>query len=204
MIKKSQKSLYKVTKRWYLIALLLVIDKVVETITAHRLTTAAETAEVLSETQIRNCMNYSTKHVMNLITSQVQTVWESKCHVASLLSLNIAGVFDIVNHTWLLHVIWQRGTLFWLLCWLSSFLTDHTKVLLFDDQKSTLFQVTRGVSHSSSLLPILFLFYNYELLETCTSQRDCFFSTDFVNDINILTYRISTEKNYQCLQTAFV
>ena len=40
-------------------------------IIAHRLTAAAEMTEVLSETQIRNHTNYSTKHVLNLITSQV-------------------------------------------------------------------------------------------------------------------------------------
>ena len=92
MIKKSQKSLYEVIKRWWQIALLSFIDKIVKIITAHRLTAAAETAKVLSETQMRNCINHSTEHVLNLITSQIQTVWESKCHIASLLSLNIAGV----------------------------------------------------------------------------------------------------------------
>ena len=133
IIKKSQKLLYEVTKRWQLITLLLVVNKVIKTITAHRLTTAVKTAEVFSETQIRNYINHSTKHVLNLISSQVQTVWELKCHVTLLLSLNIASVFDTVNHTWLLHVIWQRDTSFWLLCWLSSFLTNHTTFLLFDD-----------------------------------------------------------------------
>ena len=81
-------------------------------ITVHRLTTAAEMTKVLSETQMRNCMNYSTKHVLNLITSQVQKVWELKCHITSLLSLNIAGAFDTVNYTQLLHIIWQRDALF--------------------------------------------------------------------------------------------
>ena len=50
MIKKSQKSLYEVIKRWWQIALLSFIDKIVKIITAHRLTAAAETAKVLSET----------------------------------------------------------------------------------------------------------------------------------------------------------
>ena len=74
MIKKSQKSLYKVIKRWCLITLLLIIDKIVEIITTHRLTAAVKTAEVLSETQMRNYINHSTEHVLNLITSQIQTV----------------------------------------------------------------------------------------------------------------------------------
>ena len=70
-----------------------------------KLITVSETAEVLSKTQTRNYISHFTKHVLNLITSQVQTVWELKYHVASLLSLNITFVFDIVNYTWLLHII---------------------------------------------------------------------------------------------------
>ena len=85
--------------------LLSVIDKIVEIIITHKLITAAETVKVLSETQMRNYINHSTKHVLNLITSQVQTVWESECHITLLLSLNIAGVFDTVNYTQLLHII---------------------------------------------------------------------------------------------------
>ena len=74
MIKKPQKLSYKVTKRWHLITLFSVINKIIEIITAHRLITAAEIAKVLSETQMRNHTNHSTKHVLNLITSQIQTV----------------------------------------------------------------------------------------------------------------------------------
>ena len=74
MIKKSQKLLYKVTKRWCLITLLSVINKIIKIITAYRLITTAKITKVLSETQIRYYINHSTKHVLNLITSQIQTV----------------------------------------------------------------------------------------------------------------------------------
>ena len=71
MIKKSQKLSYKVIKRQCLITLLLVINKIIKIIIAHRLTAAAEIVRVLSETQIRNHIYYSTKHILNLITSQI-------------------------------------------------------------------------------------------------------------------------------------
>ena len=71
IIKKSQKLSYKFIKRWYLITLFLIFNKVIKIIKAYKLATAAETTKVLSETQIRNCTNYSTKHVLDLITSQV-------------------------------------------------------------------------------------------------------------------------------------
>ena len=99
MIKKSQKSSYKVIKRWCLITLFLAINKVVDIIIAYRLITVTKTVRVLSKTQIRNYLNHSTEHVLNLITSQVQTVKESKCHIASLDSLIIKSAFDTVNNT---------------------------------------------------------------------------------------------------------
>ena len=49
--------------------LLSVSDKIIKIIITYKLITAAETARVLSETQIRNYINCSTKHVLNLITS---------------------------------------------------------------------------------------------------------------------------------------
>jgi len=204
VIKKPQKDSYEVTKGWRPIALLPVIGKVVETITARRLAAAAEAAGVLPETQMGNRTNRSTEHVLDLITSQVRTVWESKKHVASLLSLDIAGAFDTVNHVRLLHVVRQKGAPLWLLRWLSSFLTDRTTSLLFDGKESESFQVTRGVPQGSPLSPILFLFYNSELLEACTSQRDCLSPTGFSDDVNILTYGTTTEGNCQRLRAAFV
>ena len=74
MIKKSQKSSNEVTKRWHLIALFSVIDKIVEIITTHRLTAITKMVRVLSETQMRNHINYSNEQILNLITSQIQTV----------------------------------------------------------------------------------------------------------------------------------
>ena len=67
-----------------------------------------------------------------------------------------------------------------------------------------MFQVIRGVSQGSSLLSILFLFYNSKLLETYISKRDCLSLTGFVNDINILIYDISTKENCQCLKIVIV
>jgi exonuclease III len=204
VIKKPQKPSYEVTKGWRPIALLPVIGKVVETITARRLAAAAEAAGVLPDTQMGNRTNRSTEHVLDLITSQVNTVWESKRHVASLLSLDIAGAFDTVNHTRLLQVVRQRGAPLWLLRWLSSFLSDRTTSLLFDGKESEPFSITRGVPQGSPLSPILFLFYNSELLEACTSRTNCLSPTGFADDANILTYGTSTEGNCQRLQAAFV
>ncbi len=46
-----------------------------------------------------------------------------------------------------------------------------------------------------SLLLILYLFYNVDLLETCDNIKLQISSTKFVNNINILTYNKSTKHN---------
>ena len=74
-------------------------------ITAYRLNAVTKMVRVFSKIQIKNYTNHSSEHILNLITSQIQTVWELKHHITSLLSLNITGVFDTINHTQLLHVI---------------------------------------------------------------------------------------------------
>ena len=74
IIKKSQKSLYEVIKKWCLITLLSVFNIIVDIILTHRLTAAAKITEVFSETQMRNYTNHFTKHVLDHITSQVQII----------------------------------------------------------------------------------------------------------------------------------
>ncbi len=44
--------------------------------------------------------------------------------------------------------------------------------------------------------PILYLFYNINLLEKCNNIRLRISVTKFVNDINILIYNKSMERNY--------
>jgi hypothetical protein len=51
----------------------------------------------------------STETALELLTAQVKTVWGSEKFVASLLSLDILGAFDIVNSTRLLDILRKKG-----------------------------------------------------------------------------------------------
>ena len=52
-----------------------------------------------------------------------------------------------------------------------------------------------GISQGSPISPILYLFYNADLLKSCESLRLRTSTTGFVDDVNILTYSESTEQN---------
>lgn len=63
----------------------------------------------------------------------------------------------------------------WVLCkqglpravynWVLSFMSNQQTTLAFDGKESPVFPVLTGISQGSPLSPILFLFYNAELLE---------------------------------------
>ena len=59
------------------------------------------------------------------------------------------------------------------------------------------------ISQNFFLFSILFLFYNAELLKICNSTWIRVSSLAFVNDINLLVYRLITEKNCKQLKTVY-
>ena len=61
-------------------------------------------------------------------------------------------------------------------------------------------KINVNILQNSSLFLMLYLFYNANLLKLCENIRLRFNVTKFVNDINILTYNESTERNYKMLK----
>jgi hypothetical protein len=49
-----------------------------------------------------NRKDRSIETVLELLLEQIHTIWGSKKHVVSVLSLDISGAFDTVNYTQLL------------------------------------------------------------------------------------------------------
>ena len=200
VIRKPGKAAYDVPGAWRPIALLNTIGKLVEALTASRLRDAAEEHGLLPDTQMGARRGRSTETALELLVEQVRTVWTSKKHVASLLSLDISGAFDTVNPTRLLDTLRRKRIPGWLVRWIQAFMTDRTTTLVVQGQESEPFPVTAGVPQGSTLSPILFLFYNAELLDICNQPRQRLSAVGFADDVNILTYGRSTEINCHTLE----
>jgi hypothetical protein len=61
-------------------------------------------------------------------------------------------------------------------------------------------KVFTGISQRSPISPILYLFYNADLLDIYENIRLRISATGFIDDINILIYSQSTEENYKNLK----
>src|SRR6266480_6796433 len=77
---------------------------------------------------------------------------------------------------------------------------DRKILLIFDNQKFRILDISVGISQNSSLFPILFLFYNAELLKICNSTIVRVNSLEFVDDVNLLAYGRTTEDNCRQLE----
>ena len=147
-------------------------------------------------------LSRSTKTVLKLLTAQVKTIWGSGKFVASLLSLDISGAFDTINPTRLLDVLRKKGFPGWIVHWIRAFMTNRKTTLVIQGHETTIFSILAGIPQGSPLSPILFLFYNSELLELCQRPKEGLSAVGFADDINMLAYSRSTEGNCRILEAA--
>ncbi len=142
----------------------------------------------------------STKTALELLTGQVKTIWGSGKFVASLLSLDISGAFDTVNPTRLLYILRRKGLPGWIVQWIRAFMTDRRTTLIIQGTETEAFPVPAGVPQGSPLSPVLFLFYNSELLDLCNRPKEGLSAIGFADDVNMLAYGRSTESNCRILE----
>jgi len=103
-------------------------------------------------------------------------------------------VFNNVAHSKLLHDMKKRRVLRLLLKFVKNFLRNRRIMITIDDYTTMKRSVNVNISQDSLLSSILYLFYNVNLLKACDDIRLRTSFTDFVDDVNILTY----EKFMKC------
>jgi hypothetical protein len=138
-----------------------------------------------------------TEIALELLIEQMRTVWSSGKYVSTLPSLDISGVFGTVNPTMLLDILRKKGFPPWIVQWVRAFMIGKHTTLVVQGHETPLFSVTTGVPQGSPLLPILFLFYNAKLLEMSQRPLSAF---RFSDDVNLPTYRRTTEGNCAALE----
>lgn len=202
VLRKPSKPDYSDPGAWRPIALLSTLGKIIETLMARRLSDLAEKEGLLPNSQMGNRTNRSTETALELLVEQIHTIWKASNQVASVLSLDIAGAFDTVNHIRLLDNLRQKRVPLWFVRTVKSFLTNRTTTLIVDGKESATRQLSAGVPQGSPLSPILFLFYNAPLLEAVYQPDLPMLPLGFADDINLLTYGHTTASTCTNLELA--
>jgi hypothetical protein len=204
-LKKSNKSNYTNFKTYKLIALLNTIDKTLESIIARRISTFAEIHEMLFATQMKKRREKICETTLKLFIEQIHTIWNmSRNKMITLLSMNVANAYDHVSRERLMHNLRKREISNWIMTWTSSFMKDKHITLTIDDDTTFIRRVNADILQHSSISFILYFFYNADILKSLKRSRYKIIVIEFVNDINILIYKINTKNNCKALKKAHV
>ncbi|KAL3965699.1 hypothetical protein ACCO45_000007 [Purpureocillium lilacinum] len=202
VIRKPGKDNYTVPKSYRPIALLNTLGKVMDAIIATRLSYIAETYQLLPATHMGGRKLRSTEHALHYIIDRIYDAWnKGGGMVASLLLLDVSGAFDNISHRRLLHNLRKRRVDEKTVRWIASFLGERQTELSIDGFRSEPYKLSTGEPQGSPLSPILYLFYNADLLDRC-SQDENTAATGFIGDVAILAWAKTTEETCTLLQAA--
>jgi len=184
--------------------LLNTLSKVLKFIIFKRLWNVVKTCNSILNIQMRTCKHRSTNTTLQLIIEKIHIVWsDTRRKVVSLLSLNEKSVFNNVTHSRLLHDMKKRRVLRLLLKFVKNFLRNWHIMITINDYTTMKCSVNVKISQDSLLSSILYLFYNVNLLKACDDIKLRTSFTDFVNDVNILTYKKFMKHNCRVLSEIY-
>jgi len=170
--------------------LLNTLSKVLKFIIFKCLWNAVEVCNLILNIQMKVCKHRSINTTLQLIIKKIHTVWsDMRRRVISLLSLNEKSAFNNVTHSRLLHDMKKRKVSRLLLKFVKNFLKDQCIMITIDDYTMMKCNVNVDILQNSSLSLILYLFYNANLLKACYNIKLKTNFTNFMNNVNILTYK---------------
>jgi ribonuclease HI len=196
-LRKPGKDDYTQPKSYRPIALLNTIGKALEAIAANRLAYLADTHHLLPSRHTGGRKLVSTDHAIHLLLQRIHEAWADE-KVASLLLLDVSGAFDNVSRQRLLHNLKKRRINETLIRWIDSFLSDRSTTLKLQEYTAPSAPIQTGIPQGSPLSPILYLFYNADLIEACKTENTE--AVGYIDDASILAVGPTAQRNCKTLK----
>ena len=181
VIRKSGKPDYTVPKAYRPIALENTMGKIMESIIAESISYLTEEYHLLPENHFGGRPGRSTEDAMMILVENIHKAWRNN-NVFTAVYLDVAGAFNNVHHQRLLHNLRKRQIPERIIQWIESFLKERSTKLHFNGMASDSIPILVGVPQGSPLSPILYMFYNADLLDI-TEDQDSAISLGFIDDV---------------------
>jgi hypothetical protein len=197
-LKKPNKGDYTAGKAWRPISLLSTLGKVLESVVAERISHAVETFGLLPTNHFGARKKRSTEQALLLLQEHIYNAWRSR-KVLSLVSFDVKGAYNGVYKECLLQRLTARGISPTLARWVGAFCSGQTATMLVNGFTSPMQQLPQaGLPQGSPLSPILFLFFNADLVQQKLNKREG--AMAFVDDYNAWVVGPSADANHEGIQ----
>uniref|UniRef100_A0A1L7UN13 Reverse transcriptase n=1 Tax=Fusarium mangiferae TaxID=192010 RepID=A0A1L7UN13_FUSMA len=197
VLRKPGKDDYAQPKAYRPIALLSTLGKAMEAIIANRLAYLADVHELLPSRHTGGRKLTSTEHAMHFLLQRIHEAW-AEGKVASLLLLDVSGAYDNVSRERLLHNLRKRRVCQNIVRWTESFLCDRSTTLKLQEYTAPSAPIQTGIPQGSPVSPILYLFYNADLIEACKTEDTE--AVGYIDDVSILAVGPSAQRNCKILK----
>jgi hypothetical protein len=115
-LKKIDKKNYTISKTYWSIALLNIIEKILEFIMSKKISWITKTHRLLLDTFMKCRKNRSIKTILKFFIEQIHIIWKQKTNrMITLLSLNVTNVFNTMSHVKLIHDMKKRKISSWII-----------------------------------------------------------------------------------------
>jgi hypothetical protein len=180
VLRKSNKSNYTKPNAYRPIALENTIGKVLESIIAEHISYLCETHNLIPNHHFGGRPGRTTEDAMLILTENIYQAWKEG-KVFSTILMGVAGAFNNVHHTRLIHNMRKRKIPIEITRWVLSFLSNRMTRLRFNGITMDPISTPTGIPQGSPLSPILYILYNSDLLEIPKGRKQL--GLDFIDDI---------------------
>jgi len=164
-LKKPGKEDYTIAKSWRPISLLATLGKILELVVTERISHAVETYGLLPTNHFGAHKQHSAEQALLLLQEEIYTAWRGR-KIVSLISFDVKGAYNGVCKERLLQRMKARGIPEELCRWIEAFCSERTASIQVNGQTSGTRKLPQaGLPQGSPLSPILFLFFNADLVQ---------------------------------------
>ena len=165
VLRKPRKPDYTMPGAYRPISLLNTLGKLLEVVITQCLSYYTETHNLLPDTQFSRRPGRTTEQALLVLANTINQAW-LKNKVVTLVAFDLKGAFNSINKLTLNLCLRESSIPKITKKWIQSFIEERMASIKFDNFKTKAAPLKNaGLTQGSPLLPILFTFFNSDLID---------------------------------------